>query len=59
MYNIRAFTGQRLVLFAWILTVTPCLKGSVFEVFRCRCIVLLVIEMSVSKVMLGSKRGFR
>ena len=33
-YRRSALTGHSMVLFASILTVTPCLKGSVLEVFR-------------------------
>ena len=58
--SLRALTGQRMVLFAASLIVTPCRKGSVLEVLMCRQAELfLICTSSYSRVKLGSKEVLR
>ena len=54
-YNFSAFTGQRIVLLASSLMVTPCRKGSVLEDLMCRRMESLRMRISLNKrVMVGS-----
>lgn len=52
---VSAFTGQRIVLLASSLMVTPCRKGSVLEDLMCRRMESLRMRISLNKrVMVGS-----
>ena len=56
----RAFTGQSRVLLAAILTVTPSLKGSVFDAFiQSHAPMLVMARSCLSSVIRGSNVVFR